>query len=166
MIIWFQRKAGNSLVEGKVKASGTVSFKEINGEYSYIEKIKEVYTMHTRTVCETVGSGENQHEVCHLETYWTWDYAGSEPKYAKEISIYDHKLDTRYALKEIGSSRLNLSKNINDQYKQKRDGNCIYESGYVRYYYKYILDYSKVLSILILQRRINHSKIILLKEQQ
>ena len=131
-------KAGNSLVEGKVKASGTVSFKEINGEYSYVEKIKEVYTMHTRTVCETVGSGKIQHEVCHLETYWTWDRAGSEPKYAKEMSIYGHKLDTRYALEEISSSRLNLSKNINDQYKQKKDGNCIYESGHVRYYYKYI----------------------------
>ena len=94
--------------------------------------------MHTRTVCETVGSGKNQPEVCHLETYWTWDRAGSEPKYAKEMSIYGHKLDTRYALKEISSSRLNLSKNINDQYKQKKDGNYVYESGHVRYYYKYI----------------------------
>ena len=131
-------KAGNSLVEGKVKASGMVSFKEINGEYSRIEKVKEVYTMHTRTVCETVGSGDNQHEVCHLETYWTWDYAGSETKYAKEMSIYGHELNTQYALKEISSSRLDLSKNTNDQYKGMIRGNCMYENSSVRYYYKYI----------------------------
>ena len=128
-------KAGNSLVEGKVKASGTVSFKEINGEYSYIEKVKEVYTMHTKTVCETVGSGDDEHEVCHLETYWTWDYAGSDTKYADALSIYGHKLDTRYALKEMSSSRLNLSKNINDQ---MLEGNYMYENSSVRYYYKYI----------------------------
>lgn len=131
-------KAGNSLVEGKVKASGTVSFKEINGEYSYIEKVKEVYTMHTKTVCETVGSGDDEHEVCHLETYWTWDYAGHDTKYAKEMSIYGHELNTQYALKEISSSRLNLSKNINDQYKGMIRGNCMYENSSVRYYYKYI----------------------------
>ncbi len=131
-------KAGNSLVEGKVKASGTVSFKEIKGEYSYVKKIKEVYTMHTRTVCETVGSGENQHEVCHLETYWTWDYAGNDTKYAKKLSIYGHELNTQYALKDISSSRLNLSKNINDQYKGMIRGNCMYENSSIRYYYKYI----------------------------
>ena len=131
-------KAGNSLVEGQIKASGTVSFKEIKGEYAFIKKVEETYTVHHRTVCRTVGSGKNAHQVCHLETYYSWDYTGSNEKYAKKLEIFGHKLNTSYALKNIGASTLDLSKNVNDQYKDKLKGNYIYESSHVRYYYEYI----------------------------
>ena len=45
---------GNAFVYGDLKALDTVSYDEIPGEYSYIKKIKEKYTMHTRTVTKLV----------------------------------------------------------------------------------------------------------------
>lgn len=41
---------GNAFVYGDLKAVDTVTYPEIGGEYMYVEKIKERYTMHTRTV--------------------------------------------------------------------------------------------------------------------
>lgn len=75
---------GNAFVYGKLEAVDTVSFPEIEGEYSYIEKVKEVYTMHTRTVTYTDSKGKTRTKT---ETYWTWDYAGSEEKKSKEVEF-------------------------------------------------------------------------------
>ena len=44
---------GNAYVHGTVSAVDTVSYPEVKGEYSYIEKVKEEYTQHTRVVTET-----------------------------------------------------------------------------------------------------------------
>ena len=41
---------GNAFVYGDLKAVDTVTYPEIGGEYMYVEKVKERYTMHTRTV--------------------------------------------------------------------------------------------------------------------
>lgn len=40
--------AGNAFVYGDLKAVDTVTYPGIGGEYIYIEKVKERYTMHTR----------------------------------------------------------------------------------------------------------------------
>lgn len=45
--------AGNAFVYGDLKAVDTVTYPEIGGEYIYIEKVKERYTMHTRQVAHT-----------------------------------------------------------------------------------------------------------------
>ena len=74
---------GNAFVYGELKAIDTVTYPEIGGEYMYIEKVKEIYTMHTRTVTYTV----NGHTRTRTETYWTWDRVGSEDKKCEEVSF-------------------------------------------------------------------------------
>ena len=44
---------GNAFVYGDLEAVDTVTYPEIGGEYMYIEKVKEKYTMHTRQVAHT-----------------------------------------------------------------------------------------------------------------
>lgn len=74
---------GNAFVYGDLKAVDTVTYPEIGGEYMYVEKVKELYTQHTRTVTTTVN-GKTQ---TRIETYWTWDRVGREDIQCKEISF-------------------------------------------------------------------------------
>lgn len=76
---------GNAFIYGDFTAVDTVSYPEITGEYMYIEKVKERYTMHTRTVTYTTGTGKNKQTHTRVETYWTWDRVGSEDLKCKEI---------------------------------------------------------------------------------
>lgn len=70
---------GNAFVYGDLVAVDTVTYPEIDGEYMYIEKVKEKYTRHTRRV----KSGKHY----HTQVYWTWDRVGSEDKKCQEISF-------------------------------------------------------------------------------
>ena len=81
---------GNAFVYGNLEAIDTVSYPEIDGEYMYIEKIKERYTMHTRTVTSTVN-GKTQ---TRTETYWTWDRVGSEDKTCNEVLFKGFPFET------------------------------------------------------------------------
>ena len=72
---------GNAFVHGDLKAVDTVTYPEIGGEYSYVEKVKERYTRHTRTV--------NVYE----EEYWTWDKVDSCDKHCEKISFLDVEFD-------------------------------------------------------------------------
>lgn len=76
---------GNAFVNGELRAVDTVSYPEIDGEYMYVEKVKEQYTMHTRTVTYTTGSGKNRRTHTRVETYWTWDKVGDEDKICDEL---------------------------------------------------------------------------------
>lgn len=76
---------GNAFIYGDLKAVDTVTYPEIGGEYMYVQKVKEKYTMHTRTVTTTV----NGKTTTRVETYWTWDRVGSEDKKCKEVSFCD-----------------------------------------------------------------------------
>ena len=67
------------------EAYDTVTYPEIDGDYMYVEKIKERYTMHTRTVTYTTGSGKTRTTHTRVETYWTWDRIGSEDKTCEEL---------------------------------------------------------------------------------
>lgn len=78
---------GNAFVYGDLKAIDTVSYPEIGGEYIYIEKVKEKYTMHTRVVTYTVKVGKSTQTRTRTETYWTWDVVDIEKKKSKEISF-------------------------------------------------------------------------------
>lgn len=80
---------GNAFVYGELKAVDTVTYPEIGGEYMYVEKVKERYTMHTRVVTYTTGSGKNRQTHTRTETYWTWDRVDSEDKKCKELSFCD-----------------------------------------------------------------------------
>lgn len=74
---------GNAFVYGELKAIDTVTYPEIGGKYMYVKKVKEKYTKHTRRVAHKSGD----HTYYTTETYWTWDYAGSEDIEGKEVSF-------------------------------------------------------------------------------
>ena len=78
---------GNAFVYGDLKAVDTVTYPEIGGEYLYVEKVKERYTRHTRTVTKTRTVNGKTQSYTTTETYWTWDRVGSEDKKCKEISF-------------------------------------------------------------------------------
>ena len=80
---------GYAFVHGDLEAVDTVSYPEIGGEYSYIKKVKERYTRHTRTVTYYTGSGKHRKAHHRTEVYWTWDKVGSEEKHCKNISFTD-----------------------------------------------------------------------------
>ena len=76
---------GNAFVYGVLKAVDTVTYPEIQGQYMYLQKVKEKYTMHTRTVTKTrIVNGKSQ-TYTTTETYWTWDRVGSEELWCEEI---------------------------------------------------------------------------------
>jgi len=75
---------GNAFVYGDLVAVDIVTYPEIGGEYMYIEKVKEKYTKHTRTVTYKDSNGKTHTKK---ETYWTWDRVSSEDKKCQEISF-------------------------------------------------------------------------------
>lgn len=74
---------GNAFIYGDLRAVDTVTYPEIGGEYMYAKKVKEKYTKHTRTV--TSGSGKSK--TTRTETYWTWDYVGSENIQSQNVTF-------------------------------------------------------------------------------
>lgn len=79
---------GNAFVYGDLEAVDTVSYPDIDGSYMYIEKIKEEYTKHTRTVSDYDDDGNRIGE--HTEVYWTWDIVNRESLKCKEVSFLGH----------------------------------------------------------------------------
>lgn len=78
---------GNAFVYGDLKAVDTVTYPEIGGKYMYVEKIKEKYTRHTRTVTKTRTVDGETETYTEEEEYWTWDRVGSENQKCKQISF-------------------------------------------------------------------------------
>ena len=78
---------GNAFVYGDLKTVDTVTYPEIDGEYMYVEKVKEQYTMHTRQVAHTRTVNGKSQTYYTTETYWTWDRVGSEDIKCKEVSF-------------------------------------------------------------------------------
>lgn len=78
---------GNSFVHGDLKAIDTVSYPEIDGEYSYIKKIKERYTKHHRTVTKTRTVNGKTETYTEIEEYWTWDSVESWSQHSEIISF-------------------------------------------------------------------------------
>lgn len=79
--------------QGKLLGSGAftptqlVKFPEMSKQFAWVEKSKQEYTMHTREDCTTDSDGN---ETCTTETYYTWDFAGSD-----EVSTPAYKLHGR-----------------------------------------------------------------------
>lgn len=129
-------KFGNVLVSSTFKTSDkdAVKFDEINGKYAFIKRVKERYTMHTRTVCS--GSGKNS--ICRTETYCTWDYVDSDSKYAKNIDFLGYSFDGEKLLNQVPNKNLKLSKKMYKQEYKKIKSKYVYETSNVRHYYEYI----------------------------
>lgn len=78
---------GNAFVYGDLKAVDTVTYPEIDGEYMYVEKVKEKYTKHTKTVTKYKTVNGKRKSYTTTETYWTWDRVGSEDKKCNEVTF-------------------------------------------------------------------------------
>lgn len=78
---------GNAFVYGELKAIDTVGYEEINGEYSYVKKVKEKYTKHTRVVVKTRMVNGKSKSYTTTETYWTWDEVDQWDKRSTKISF-------------------------------------------------------------------------------
>lgn len=79
---------GNAFVYGELEAVDTVTYPELDSVYMYVEKVKEEYTRHTKTVTDYDEEGNKIGE--HEEEYWTWDRVDSEEQICSEISFLGH----------------------------------------------------------------------------
>lgn len=89
---------GNAFVYGKLKCLDPVTFEEIGGQYSAVEKVKERYTQHQRTVTKTRTVNGKTQTYTEIEYYWTWDRVDSWQKHASRISF----VDVEFKYGEIG----------------------------------------------------------------
>lgn len=78
---------GNAFVYGELTAVDTVSYSEIDGEYLYIKKVEERYTMRTRQVKHTRTVNGKTETYYTTEEYWTWDTVKTEDIKCSQISF-------------------------------------------------------------------------------
>lgn len=83
----------NAFVYGELRAIDPVTYEEIEGEYSYIEKVEEHYTIHTRTVTKTRTVNGKTQTYTEVETYWSWDVVDSQEKHSNIISFLGVNFD-------------------------------------------------------------------------
>ncbi|MCC0682726.1 hypothetical protein IC218_21100 [Clostridioides sp. ES-S-0005-03] len=125
---------GDSLISGEFKSVDSVSIEELKGDYWFIERTEEKYTMHTRVVTTKDSKG---HSHKHTETYWTWDYYNSIEKKCSKFNFLDKEFDTKI-ITNLYKDRLSLSKNILKNKRLKIKGNYAYINNKRRYYYEVI----------------------------
>ena len=89
---------GYAFVFRELKTLDPVSYSEVSGEYSYIEKEEQEYREHSRTVTKTYTDSEGRTQTkVEIEYYWTWDTMRTESKSATKISF----LDVEFAYEKI-----------------------------------------------------------------
>lgn len=71
--------SGDGLIYGELKAVDTVSDPNIEGEWLYLSKKTQRYTMHTRTV--------HTGKTTRIVNYWTWDTISAEEFHSKRVSF-------------------------------------------------------------------------------
>ena len=84
---------GNAFVYGELKALDPVTFDEIGGEYSYVKKVKEKYTRHTKTVTKKKTVNGKTKTYTDTEVYWTWDEVDRWSKHSEKITFLDVEFD-------------------------------------------------------------------------
>lgn len=116
---------GRALVYGGLTTDSPVTYDEIGNGYIYIEKVKEHYTMHTRTVTRTDANGKTHTET---EVYYTWDRVWSDSRKAETVMFCGS--DFASDIFELPVYRLDLS---NAGVKNRM--NYIYQGFDDRFYY-------------------------------
>lgn len=116
---------GNAFVYGELKAVDTVTFDEIGGEYSYVEKVKERYTRHTRTVTDYDEDGNPVGS--HEEEYWTWDKVDSWDKHSNKITFIG--VEFNYGAIQFPSTNYICTIKESSKIRYKYYGDPIYSIG-------------------------------------
>lgn len=80
---------GNAFVYGELRAVDPVGYEGVDGDYSYIKKVKEKYTKHTRVVTKTRTVNGKTQTYTDTETYWTWDAVDHWEKRSTKITFLD-----------------------------------------------------------------------------
>ena len=93
---------GNSFVYGDLKAVDTVTYPELDDDYSYIKKVKERYTKHTRWVTKTKTVNGKKKTYQEKEEYWTWDEIDRWSQHCNKITFLNVEFD--YGLIEFPSA--------------------------------------------------------------
>ncbi len=77
---------GNLLVHGEfsTKKENLVKFEEMKQGFTYVERVKQHYTMHT----ETYSCGSSKHPRTCTRVYWSWDRVSSDEIYSPQIELY------------------------------------------------------------------------------
>lgn len=89
---------GYAFVYGKLKTLDPVSYPEVSGKYSYIEKEEQEYRKHYKYVEEEYkDSNRKKHTRKKKKEYWTWDTMNTESKTATKISF----LNVEFAYEKI-----------------------------------------------------------------
>lgn len=79
---------GDAFVYGELAAEDPVTYPEIGGAYSYIRKVEEHYTRHTRTVTKTRTNAQGKTETYQeTEVYWSWDEVDREKRESKSFAF-------------------------------------------------------------------------------
>ena len=84
---------GNAFVYGELKAVDPVGYKGVGDAYSYIKKVKERYTEHTRTVEKTRTVNGKTQTYTDTETYWSWDEVDHWERKSTKITFLDVEFD-------------------------------------------------------------------------
>jgi hypothetical protein len=85
---------GNAFVYGDLKAVDTVTYPEIGGEYMSVEKVKERYTRHERTVTKTRTKSDGSTETyTEIEEYWTWDAIDRWSEHCNKVTFLGIEFD-------------------------------------------------------------------------
>ena len=106
---------GDFLAEGTLKAKDSVSISDIKGHYLLIKKVKERYTMHTRTY--VTRSGKVTH--VHHQVYWTWDRVHTDMFKSKYVTFLGNVFQLN-----------NISEGLHHRYIETQK-----ESSLIRYKY-------------------------------
>jgi len=116
---------GRSMSYGEFSAVQPVRFNELSGDYFYVEKLTERYTMHNRTVTTKVGKTN----VTKVETYYTWDDIKREYQTTREFNFLQKTFETSQI--EIPSSHdIALSNStVSSAYQGWLNWGYIYEGG-------------------------------------
>jgi hypothetical protein len=117
---------GRSMSYGEFSAVQPVRFNELSGDYFYVERLTERYTMHTRTVTTTDSKGK---QTTRTETYYTWDDIKREYQTTNEFNFLQKTFKTSQI--EIPSSRgISLSDStVSSAYQGWVSWGYIYEGG-------------------------------------
>jgi hypothetical protein len=71
---------GNAFVYGDLTSVDPVAMEHLDGEYSKIKRVKEHYTMHTRTYTDSKGH-------THTTIYYSWDWVGEDKVASKHYTF-------------------------------------------------------------------------------
>lgn len=85
--------AGYAMINADVEAVDSVTLEELDGDFVYIEKIKQRYTQHTRIVSYSCGTSKAPRTCTRTETYWTWDTVKRNTYHIDNYTINGYTVD-------------------------------------------------------------------------